>query len=168
MYQTRYRFVISGRKPRRSMRQHHITGVVSQNYEEIKRNCLARRTLFEDPEFPAESSSLYYSQPPKRRVEWKRPKVSLAHFAISCHSYLNVKMHFLSIRGYHSLVLAMLHLGVIRLSSISDKNCSFRSTSYESANLKLVISPTIKTKGCYRILSFSTCWKPLSFSIGQV
>ncbi|XP_046337551.1 calpain-B-like isoform X1 [Haliotis rufescens] len=74
MYQTRYRFVISGRKPRRSMRQHHITGVVSQNYEEIKRNCLARRTLFEDPEFPAESSSLYYSQPPKRRVEWKRPK----------------------------------------------------------------------------------------------
>jgi hypothetical protein len=31
--------------------------------------------LFEDPEFPATNSSLYYSQSPPSDVRWLRPKV---------------------------------------------------------------------------------------------
>ncbi|KAM9331594.1 calpain-5-like isoform 1-T3 [Pholidichthys leucotaenia] len=44
-----------------------------QHYAEIKKNCLRERTLFEDPEFPATSSSLYFSEAPPGNVEWKRP-----------------------------------------------------------------------------------------------
>lgn len=41
-------------------------------YQERDR-CLRERILFEDPEFPAQDSSLYYSKRPKYNVEWKRP-----------------------------------------------------------------------------------------------
>ncbi|TKR77528.1 hypothetical protein L596_018482 [Steinernema carpocapsae] len=35
--------------------------------------CLQEKKLFEDPEFPAEDSSLYYSKRPPKRVTWMRP-----------------------------------------------------------------------------------------------
>lgn len=35
--------------------------------------CLSSNTLFEDPEFRAEDSSLFYSRRPPKYVEWKRP-----------------------------------------------------------------------------------------------
>ncbi|KHN84956.1 Calpain clp-1 [Toxocara canis] len=35
--------------------------------------CLNSQTLFEDPEFPADDSSLFYSRSPPKFVEWKRP-----------------------------------------------------------------------------------------------
>uniref|UniRef100_A0A0M3IRC0 Calpain catalytic domain-containing protein n=1 Tax=Ascaris lumbricoides TaxID=6252 RepID=A0A0M3IRC0_ASCLU len=35
--------------------------------------CLSTSTLFEDPEFPADDSSLFYSRSPPKYVEWKRP-----------------------------------------------------------------------------------------------
>ncbi|KAI6214113.1 Calpain catalytic domain-containing protein [Aphelenchoides besseyi] len=41
-------------------------------YKERER-CLRERVLFEDPEFPAIDSSLYFSHPPKGHIEWKRP-----------------------------------------------------------------------------------------------
>lgn len=47
-----------------------------QNYEEIKSHCLSNNTLFEDPEFPAIESSLFFSgKKPPRPFVWKRPKV---------------------------------------------------------------------------------------------
>jgi calpain len=39
--------------------------------------CLRERVLFEDPEFSAHNSSLYYSKAPKYDIEWKRPAVRL-------------------------------------------------------------------------------------------
>ncbi|KAI1714548.1 calpain family cysteine protease domain-containing protein [Ditylenchus destructor] len=40
-----------------------------------REKCLRERRLFEDPEFPPVDRSLYYSNPPKMRIEWKRPSV---------------------------------------------------------------------------------------------
>ncbi|GFR57898.1 calpain-A [Elysia marginata] len=46
---------------------------VRQDYESIKTQCVRQSTLFEDPEFPAEDASIFYSRAPPRRYEWKRP-----------------------------------------------------------------------------------------------
>ncbi|KHJ89557.1 calpain clp-1 family protein [Oesophagostomum dentatum] len=35
--------------------------------------CLAEKRLFEDPHFPAQDSSLFYSRSPPKRIEWLRP-----------------------------------------------------------------------------------------------
>ncbi|XP_024122541.1 calpain-5 [Oryzias melastigma] len=45
----------------------------NQNYAELKRDCIQRRKLFEDPEFPANDSSVFYEEKPFGIVEWKRP-----------------------------------------------------------------------------------------------
>ncbi|XP_035522893.1 calpain-5-like [Morone saxatilis] len=45
----------------------------NQHYTELKRNCIKDKILFEDPEFPATSVSLYFRKPPPGFVEWKRP-----------------------------------------------------------------------------------------------
>uniref|UniRef100_A0A4W3HNQ7 Calpain 9 n=1 Tax=Callorhinchus milii TaxID=7868 RepID=A0A4W3HNQ7_CALMI len=42
-------------------------------YQLLKRRCLDQGVLFEDPEFPAEDSSLFFSQKPQVSFEWKRP-----------------------------------------------------------------------------------------------
>lgn len=48
-----------------------------QNYSALKRACLRRKVLFEDPHFPATDDSLYYKSTPGPTVRWKRPKVSV-------------------------------------------------------------------------------------------
>lgn len=48
-----------------------------QNYSALKRACLRRKVLFEDPNFPATDDSLYYKGTPGPTVRWKRPKVSV-------------------------------------------------------------------------------------------
>lgn len=50
----------------------------NQQYRELKSDCIRDAKLFEDPEFPATSSSLYFKKPPPGFVEWKRPGVSSA------------------------------------------------------------------------------------------
>lgn len=45
-----------------------------QNYSALKRACLRRKVLFEDPHFPATDDSLYYKGTPGPTVRWKRPK----------------------------------------------------------------------------------------------
>ncbi|KAF6728917.1 Calpain-5 [Oryzias melastigma] len=45
----------------------------NQHYAELKKDCIHNKKLFEDPEFPASNSSLFYRQPPPGVVEWKRP-----------------------------------------------------------------------------------------------
>lgn len=49
----------------------------NQNYSALKRACLRRKVLFEDPNFPATDDSLYYQGAPGPAVRWKRPKVSV-------------------------------------------------------------------------------------------
>lgn len=48
-----------------------------RTYAELRQDCLQRGVLFEDPDFPAADSSLFYSQTVPVQIEWKRPKVSL-------------------------------------------------------------------------------------------
>ncbi|XP_009944194.1 PREDICTED: calpain-9 isoform X2 [Leptosomus discolor] len=42
-------------------------------YEELKQDCLRRGVLFEDPDFPACNSSLFFSEKPPIPFIWKRP-----------------------------------------------------------------------------------------------
>ncbi|MGH0172819.1 UNVERIFIED_CONTAM: hypothetical protein FKN15_068331, partial [Acipenser sinensis] len=44
-----------------------------KTYEELKRECLRKGVLFEDRDFPAADSSLFFSQKPRVPFEWKRP-----------------------------------------------------------------------------------------------
>ena len=52
------------------------TRVPAQDYEKLRRQALADGGLFEDPYFPADESSLFYSQKLPFKPEWKRPGVS--------------------------------------------------------------------------------------------
>lgn len=45
----------------------------NQDYYEIRQKCLDSGRLFEDPDFPAENKSLFYSQRANRQYEWRRP-----------------------------------------------------------------------------------------------
>uniref|UniRef100_A0A2K5HLN1 Calpain 9 n=1 Tax=Colobus angolensis palliatus TaxID=336983 RepID=A0A2K5HLN1_COLAP len=44
-----------------------------QSFEQLKQECLQRGTLFEDADFPASNSSLFYSERPQVPFVWKRP-----------------------------------------------------------------------------------------------
>uniref|UniRef100_A0A1V1FIW2 Putative calpain 3 n=1 Tax=Reticulitermes speratus TaxID=60591 RepID=A0A1V1FIW2_9NEOP len=44
------------------------------DYERIRRSCLKRGELWEDPEFPATQASVFYHQTPPFQFVWKRPK----------------------------------------------------------------------------------------------
>uniref|UniRef100_A0A915IAH4 Calpain catalytic domain-containing protein n=1 Tax=Romanomermis culicivorax TaxID=13658 RepID=A0A915IAH4_ROMCU len=43
------------------------------DFHRIRDACLQDKTLYEDPDFPASDSSLYFSQRPEYRVQWLRP-----------------------------------------------------------------------------------------------
>ncbi|XP_061903699.1 calpain-5-like [Entelurus aequoreus] len=45
----------------------------NQHYAELKKECIKSKKLFEDPEFPAIDSSLYFRKPPRGIAQWKRP-----------------------------------------------------------------------------------------------
>ena len=45
------------------------------DYDHIVRHCLKTETLWEDPEFPAVQSSVFYHQTPPFSFQWKRPHV---------------------------------------------------------------------------------------------
>ena len=47
-----------------------------KSYDEIKQQCASQGALFEDPDFPAHDSSIFYSRSPPRPFVWKRPHVS--------------------------------------------------------------------------------------------
>eukprot|EP00794_Sanderia_malayensis_P020617 gene20617-22652_t len=46
----------------------------NQVYADIKNKCLQEGTLFEDPEFPAVDTSLFFGRKPPKPFVWKRPK----------------------------------------------------------------------------------------------
>uniref|UniRef100_A0A8D1M797 Calpain-9 n=1 Tax=Sus scrofa TaxID=9823 RepID=A0A8D1M797_PIG len=50
-----------------------ITHSSGQSFEELRRACLQKGVLFEDTDFPADSSSLFYSERPQIPFIWKRP-----------------------------------------------------------------------------------------------
>ena len=63
-------------RPSRKEKKNPFSGVLTQRFEEIKKKCLEEGVLFEDPEFPAEDGSIFFSKSPPRPFEWKRPTVS--------------------------------------------------------------------------------------------
>ncbi|XP_068250069.1 calpain clp-1-like isoform X2 [Palaemon carinicauda] len=44
-----------------------------QDFYSIRQQCLDEGTLFEDPDFPAQDSSIFFSRSPPKPFEWKRP-----------------------------------------------------------------------------------------------
>lgn len=46
-----------------------------KSFEELRHECLQKGVLFEDQDFPAADSSLYFSESVPVNIEWKRPKV---------------------------------------------------------------------------------------------
>ncbi|KAJ9595245.1 hypothetical protein L9F63_013455 [Diploptera punctata] len=44
-----------------------------QDFFKLREQCLEEGTLFEDPEFPAEDSSIFFSKSPPKPFEWRRP-----------------------------------------------------------------------------------------------
>ncbi|KAL5008174.1 hypothetical protein ScPMuIL_013755 [Solemya velum] len=60
-------------RPTRKEKKNPFSGVVNQNYDDVKKACLAENSLFEDPEFKAEDMSIFFSRAPPRPFEWKRP-----------------------------------------------------------------------------------------------
>lgn len=57
-------------------RNQPIISVKEKTYEELHRKCLEKNILYEDPDFPPNESSLFYSQKSPVKFEWKRPRVS--------------------------------------------------------------------------------------------
>lgn len=55
-------------------RDTHSSG---KGYEQLKQECLRRGVLFEDSDFPACNSSLFFSENPPIPFVWKRPGVSM-------------------------------------------------------------------------------------------
>lgn len=47
-----------------------------KTYQDVRSECKAKGELFEDPDFPAVDSSIFYSKKPPRPFIWKRPHVS--------------------------------------------------------------------------------------------
>uniref|UniRef100_A0AAQ4RE57 Calpain 9 n=1 Tax=Gasterosteus aculeatus aculeatus TaxID=481459 RepID=A0AAQ4RE57_GASAC len=45
-----------------------------KSFEELRHECLQKGVLFEDQDFPAADSSLYFSESVPVNIEWKRPK----------------------------------------------------------------------------------------------
>ena len=50
---------------------------VDQDFYKLRDQLYKSSKLFEDPKFPANNDSLYFSQAPKRNIIWKRPLVIL-------------------------------------------------------------------------------------------
>lgn len=56
-----------------------------KTFLELRDKYVKKKVVFEDPLFPANDSSLFYSHKPAMKFEWKRPSVSASHFVIiSC------------------------------------------------------------------------------------
>uniref|UniRef100_A0A8C7Z4R1 Calpain 9 n=1 Tax=Oryzias sinensis TaxID=183150 RepID=A0A8C7Z4R1_9TELE len=45
-----------------------------KTFEQLRQECLQKGVLFEDPDFPAADSSLFFSQTIPVQIQWKRPK----------------------------------------------------------------------------------------------
>uniref|UniRef100_A0A8C0UE85 Calpain-3 n=1 Tax=Cyanistes caeruleus TaxID=156563 RepID=A0A8C0UE85_CYACU len=55
-------------------RNQPIISIKEKTYEELHRKCLEKNVLYEDPDFPPNESSLFYSQKSPVKFEWKRPR----------------------------------------------------------------------------------------------
>ncbi|XP_023216681.1 calpain-A-like [Centruroides sculpturatus] len=61
-----------------------------QDFAKLRQKCLDEGVLFEDPQFPAEDASLYFSRSPPVYIEWKRPHVSRTTNELSFKNLKNI------------------------------------------------------------------------------
>uniref|UniRef100_A0A8D0GBG5 Calpain-3 n=1 Tax=Sphenodon punctatus TaxID=8508 RepID=A0A8D0GBG5_SPHPU len=54
-------------------RNQPIIGVREKTFQDLHKKCLEKKILFEDLDFPANESSLFFSQKLPIKFEWKRP-----------------------------------------------------------------------------------------------
>jgi len=57
-----------------------------KSFDEVKANCLKEKKLYEDTDFPALDSSIFYSRSPPRPFVWKRPPVSHLMYQFHMHT----------------------------------------------------------------------------------
>ncbi|KAG8515047.1 Calpain-9 [Galemys pyrenaicus] len=68
-----YLYQASGPREPPAPKDARTTHSSGQSFEQLRQGCLQRGVLFEDPDFPASSSSLFYSERPQIPFVWKRP-----------------------------------------------------------------------------------------------
>lgn len=54
-----------------------------KTFLELRDKYVKKKVVFEDPLFPANDSSLFYSHKPTMKIEWKRPSVSAHHQSLN-------------------------------------------------------------------------------------
>lgn len=62
-------------KEKMSTSQAENTQSDGKSFEQLRHECLMKGVLFEDPDFPAKDSSLFFSEKVPVHIEWKRPTV---------------------------------------------------------------------------------------------
>ena len=67
---------VLGRSSRKDQKN-PFAGYKKQSYDEIVKECKKSGRKFEDPEFEASNTSIYFSKEPPKPFEWKRPGVSI-------------------------------------------------------------------------------------------
>lgn len=85
-----------------------------KTYEELRQECLRKGILFEDEDFPANDSSLFYTQKPNIPFVWKRPKVR------NRSSILRFKIYTTRFPGHGSLP----HHGSDKTSTVFSYPCT--------------------------------------------
>lgn len=53
-----------------------------KTFLELRDKYVKKNVIFEDPLFPADNSSLFYSHKPSMKIEWKRPSVSATSLSL--------------------------------------------------------------------------------------
>lgn len=75
-----------------------------KTFEQLRQECLQKKKLFEDPDFPACDSSLYYSQSVPINFEWKRPGVCKLQYKWSTPRELMWLKEYSNYSGNYSVI----------------------------------------------------------------
>ena len=67
---------VQGRASRKD-KKNPFAGYNEQSYDKIIKECKKSGSKFEDPEFAASDTSIFFSKEPPHPFEWKRPHVSI-------------------------------------------------------------------------------------------
>lgn len=67
--------LLSSPVPLASRMPERVCSFQGQNYHKLKRACIRRGALFQDPFFPPTAQSLFYKRTPPPGITWKRPRV---------------------------------------------------------------------------------------------
>uniref|UniRef100_A0A8B9ZSE5 Calpain catalytic domain-containing protein n=1 Tax=Anas zonorhyncha TaxID=75864 RepID=A0A8B9ZSE5_9AVES len=124
----------------------------NQRYTSLKKECLRRKQLFEDPLFPANDDSLFYKSR-IQGIQWKRPKVSvpvplphntrLHDLLVSCSAAASTHRAF---DGWLDVVIDD------RLPTLHNQLIYCHSNSRNEFWCALVEKAYAKLSGCYEAL----------------